>query len=88
MADSPTGNNYSPTCAIRIAWAKSPINLEDKKQYELLMTLSGDGKHYQIALKPAFDMHDKKSWCTRAAFSDDGGLIFLGSAIDCEGPTE
>jgi hypothetical protein len=67
---------------------ESPINLEDKKQYELLMTLSGDGKHYQIALKPAFDMHDKKSWCTRAAFSDDGGLIFLGSAIDCEGPTE
>lgn len=67
--------------------SRSPINLEDRKQYELAITLSGDGKHYQIALKPAVDVNDKKTWCTRAAFSDDAGVIFLGSALDCEGQT-
>jgi hypothetical protein len=67
--------------------SRSPINLEDRKQYELAITLSGDGKHYQIAIKPALDVNDKKTWCTRAAFSDDAGVIFLGSALDCEGQT-
>jgi hypothetical protein len=65
----------------------TPIDLENRKQYELAITMSADGKHYQLALKPAFDANDKKTWCTRAAFSDDAGVIFLGSALDCEGQT-
>jgi hypothetical protein len=67
--------------------SRSPIDLENKKQYELAITMSADGRHYQIAVKPNFDVNDKKTWCTRAAFSDDTGVIFLGSALDCEGQT-
>jgi len=62
----------------------SPIDLENPKPYELRVTTSLDGMHYQITLKRLSDMNDKNSWCRTAAFSDDAGLIFLGSVIDCE----
>ena len=62
----------------------SPIDLENPKPYELRVTTSSDGMHYQITLKRLSDMNDKNSWCRTAAFSDDAGLIFLGSVIDCE----
>jgi hypothetical protein len=67
--------------------SSSAIDLENKKPYELAITMSADGKHYQISLKPAFDVNDRKTWCTRSAFSDDTGVIFLGSALDCDGQT-
>jgi len=62
----------------------SPLDLENPKPYELTITTSSDGRHYQVTLKRPSDMNDKKTWCKTAAFSDDAGLIFLGSVIDCE----
>jgi hypothetical protein len=64
---------------------QSPIDLENKESYELTIIASSDGKHYQIALKPTYDKSHKSTLCSRAAFSDDAGVIFLGSALDCEG---
>jgi hypothetical protein len=60
------------------------IDLENPKPYELEITTSRDGEHYQITLKRASDMNDKSTWCKTAAFSDDAGVIFLGAALDCD----
>jgi hypothetical protein len=60
------------------------IDLENPKPYELEITTSRDGEHYQITLKRASDMNDKSAWCETAAFSDDAGVIFLGAALDCD----
>jgi hypothetical protein len=65
----------------------SPIDFRIPKLYELALNTSPDGKHYQITLKGPSDMNDKSTWCKTAAFSDEAGVIFLGSAIDCESPT-
>jgi hypothetical protein len=62
----------------------SQIDLENPKPYELAITLSSDGMHYQIALQRPSDMNDKTTWCKTAAFSDEKGVIFLWQAIDCE----
>jgi len=67
--------------------SKSPIDLENPKPYELTITTSPDGKHYQITLKRSADPNDKNAVCTTAAFSDDSGLIYLGTVIGCESPT-
>jgi hypothetical protein len=64
--------------------SKSPIYLESPKRYELAISTSPDGLHYQITLKRPSDVNDKTTWCKTAAFSDDAGLIFLGAAIDCK----
>lgn len=64
--------------------SKSPIDLENPKPYELAIATSPDGMHYQIALKRTSDMNDKSTWCKTAAFCDDAGVIFLGSAIGCD----
>ena len=64
--------------------SRLPINLENPKPYELAITTSRDGTHYQITLERPSDMHDKSTWCKPAAFTDDRGLIFLGLAIGCE----
>jgi hypothetical protein len=61
---------------------KAVIDLENPKPYEVEITTSSDGEHYQITLKP--DMNDKSTWCKAAAFSDDAGVIFLGAALDCD----
>jgi hypothetical protein len=67
--------------------SESTIDLENPKPYELTITTSSDGMHYQITLKRPSDINDKNTWCRTAAFSDDAGLIFLGSVIDCEAST-
>lgn len=64
--------------------SQSPIDLENPKPYELAIATSPDGMHYQITLKRTSDMNDKSTWCKTAAFSDDAGVIFLGSAIGCD----
>jgi hypothetical protein len=64
--------------------SRSQIDLENPKPYELEITISSDGMHYQIALQRPSDMNDKNTWCKTAAFSDEKGVIFLGQAIDCE----
>jgi hypothetical protein len=64
--------------------SKSPIDLENLKPYELAITTTSDGMHYQITLQRPSDMNDKSTWCRTATFSDDRGVIFLGQAIDCE----
>ncbi len=68
-----------------LSW--SPIDLENPKPYELAITTSPDGTHYQITLLRPSDMNNKTTWCKTAAFSDDRGVIFLGSAIGCESST-
>ena len=72
---------------LTIKASSSPIDLENPKPYELTITTSPDGKHYQITLKRLADSNDKNTACSHAAFSDDGGLIYLGSVIDCESPS-
>ena len=64
-----------------------PIDLENPKPYELAITTSPDGMHYQITLKRKSDMNDKSTWCKTAVFSDDAGVIFLGTGLGCEQPT-
>jgi hypothetical protein len=64
--------------------SKSPIDLENPTPYELAVTTTLDGAHYQIALRRPSDMNDKSTWCQTAAFSDDRGVIFLGLALGCE----
>ena len=63
---------------------RSPLNLENPKPYDLAITTSEDGDHYQITLQRPSDMHNKSTWCKTAAFSDDRGVIFLGLALGCE----
>jgi len=63
---------------------RAAMDLDNPKPYELSITTSPDGMHYQITLKRKSDMNDKSTWCKTAAFSDDGGVIFLGSAIGCD----
>ena len=58
------------------------IDLENPTPYELEITTSRDGEHYQITVKP--DMNDKSTWCKTAAFSDEVGVIYVGAALDCE----
>ena len=63
--------------------SNSALDLENLTPYELAITTSSDGMHYQITLKRLPDVSDKSTWCRAAAFSDDAGLIFLGSVINC-----
>jgi hypothetical protein len=67
--------------------SKSPIDFENPKPYELAVTTSLDGMHYQITLKMTYDGNDKSTWCRTAFFSDDAGGIFLGTGLGCEQPT-
>ena len=67
--------------------SRSPIDLENPKPYELAVTTSPDGVHYQIPLKMKYDGNDKSTWCKTGAFSDDAGVIFLGTPLGCEQPT-
>jgi|SRR5215510_12597732 len=64
--------------------SKAQIDLENPSPYELAVTVSSDGMHYQITLQRLPDMNDKRTWWEPAAFSDDKGVIFLGKALDCE----
>ena len=64
--------------------SRSAVDLENPKPYELAVTISSDGMHYQISLQRPSDTSDKSTWCKTAAFSDEKGLIFLGQAIGCD----
>lgn len=70
----------------KINEAPLSFSAESLKSYELRITATPDGKHYQISLLRASDMHDSSTWCKPAAFTDDRGVIFLGLAIGCEAP--
>ena len=61
--------------------SKLPIDIENPKPYELAITKSPDAKHYRITLKRLANPNDKNAACRTAAFSDDSGLIYLGSVI-------
>jgi len=54
------------------------------QSFQLSVTTSLDGSHYQISLTPLLDERNKVSWCDTAAFTDERGLIFLGAGLDCE----
>jgi hypothetical protein len=62
---------------------QSPIALDNPKPYELAITTSSDGTHYQIGLRRPSNMEDRSTWCKTAGFSDDRGVIFLGVALGC-----
>jgi hypothetical protein len=64
--------------------SETAIDLENPKPYELAITTTQNGKHYQITLKRPSDMNDTSTWCKTAVFSDDSGMIFLGAALNCE----
>jgi hypothetical protein len=64
-------------------FGKSPLNLENPAPYQLQITTDPSATHYQITIHRPADANDKSTWCHTAAFSDDGGLIYLGQAIDC-----
>lgn len=61
-----------------------PVDLEKPSPYEIAITTTLDGMHYQITLKRTFEQSDKRTWCQTAAFSDDRGVIFLGQPIGCD----
>jgi len=61
-----------------------PIDLENPKPYELAITTSPDGMHYQVTLKRPYDPSDKNSGCRAAVFTDEAGVIFIASALGCE----
>lgn len=60
---------------------------EDLKPYELSITVSADGKHYQAALKLPKDLSDKSAdggvFCKPAGTTDERGTIYIGRAINC-----
>jgi len=66
---------------------KSAIDLENPKPYELIITTSPDKQHYQIGLRRPSGPNDGNAGCRSAAFSDDGGVIYLGLALGCESST-
>ena len=61
--------------------SRSPIDLDNPKPYELLVTTSPDGMHYQVTLQRLPDLNTS-TWCRIAAFSDDRLAIFLGFDIN------
>jgi len=59
-------------------------SLEHLQSFQLSITTSLDGAHYQISLTPLLDNSNKGAWCDKAIFTDERGLIFLGEGLDCE----
>jgi len=62
----------------------SPIDLENPKPYELAITTSPDGMHYQVTLKWPYDPSVKNCAYRAAVFTDEAGVIFIASALGCE----
>lgn len=56
------------------------------KPFELQISTSSDGNHYQIEIQRPPETSDQTTWCKPAAFSDDRGVIFLGLALGCDAP--
>lgn len=57
---------------------------EHLQSFQLSVTTSSDGAHYQISLTPLLDDANKGGWCDKAGFTDERGVIFLGAGLDCE----
>lgn len=49
------------------------------RDYEVSIIISSDGKHYKIALTPVAE----SPVCTTAFFSDESGVIYAGTILDC-----
>jgi hypothetical protein len=64
--------------------SRTAIDFVNPSPYELAVTATQNGEHYQITLKRLYDVNDKSTWCRTAVFSDDSGLIFLGASLDCD----
>ncbi|HYL84895.1 MAG TPA: hypothetical protein VE263_11720 [Candidatus Angelobacter sp.] len=60
-----------------------PINLENTKAVELRITTTLDGAHYQLGIRQASEKSGQKTGCNLAAFSNDSGLIYLGTPLGC-----
>lgn len=70
----------------KMSRAPGDLSPEGLKPFELTITTTASGAHYQITLKRPSDMHDRATWCQPAAFSDDKGVIYLGVALGCDAP--
>lgn len=70
----------------KINEAPMSFSAEGLKPYELRITATPDGQHYQASMIRISDMNDNSTWCKSATFTDDRGVIFLGLAIGCEVP--
>jgi hypothetical protein len=57
---------------------------EHLQSFQLSVTVSSDGAHYQISLTPLLDDANRAGWCDRAGFADERGVIFLGAGLNCE----
>jgi hypothetical protein len=58
--------------------------LEPLNSFQLVVTTSSDGEHYQISLTPLLQDSNKGGWCDQAGFTDERGVIFLGTGLGCE----
>jgi hypothetical protein len=58
--------------------------LEHLQSFQLSVSTSSDGAHYQIALTPLLEDVNKEAWCDKAGFTDERGVIFLGVGLGCE----
>lgn len=57
---------------------------EHLQSFQLSVSTSSDGAHYQISLTPLQDDVNKEGWCDKAGFTDERGVIFLGEGLGCE----
>ena len=64
--------------------APTILSGDNLKPFELEISTSSDGNHYQVEIQRPPETSDKTTWCKPAAFSDDRGVIFLGLALGCE----
>jgi hypothetical protein len=60
--------------------------LDHLQSFQLSVTTSMDGVHYQISLTPLLDNGNKEAWCEKSLFTDERGAIFLGAGFDCDVP--
>lgn len=49
------------------------------RDYQLSVVASGDGRHYQISLRPS-------SGCGISFFTNESGVIYQGQALGCPAP--
>jgi hypothetical protein len=63
---------------------KGMERFEHLQSFQLSVTTSSDGAHYQISLTPLLDDANKAGWCDRAGFADERAVIFLGTSLGCE----
>jgi hypothetical protein len=68
--------------------ARLNLSAENLKPYELRLVVTPDGKHYQASLIRIASMNDSSTGCKPAAFTDDRGVIYLGSSLGCEAPSK